>query len=376
MSVDERVLEVIEALYEAAMHEALWPHALKELSGLTNSQVTTFWVLDASENPRLPTFEYLNFDPKGVEEYLEHMAAIDPTVRYLVSHPNQAIVHDGLVITEREKDRHVYYDWHERFSDTRFRIVGQVHPAPSVQAGIALHRTRKAGMFESQDIKLFGYVHKHLVRALAMGVRLGSLGSVEQFTSELLDRNPVAILLLDEQRRIVYCNRAGNALRSNGDGIRAAADGIIALRQQDNRKLQDLITRALSPIVEHGASPGGVMRLHRPSGKRPYGVLVAPISRRYPALSVLRPAVCVVITDPDAQKPLPSYLLQAAFNLTEAESRLASLLAAGEDLRTAAEKLSITYGTARVRLAEIFQKTDTRRQSELIKLLLTTLGTF
>jgi DNA-binding CsgD family transcriptional regulator len=66
--------------------------------------------------------------------------------------------------------------------------------------------------------------------------------------------------------------------------------------------------------------------------------------------------------------------LQAAFGLTEAEARLAALLASGEELRFAAEKLGITYGTARTRLAEIFQKTETRRQAELMKILLTTLA--
>jgi DNA-binding CsgD family transcriptional regulator len=82
--------------------------------------------------------------------------------------------------------------------------------------------------------------------------------------------------------------------------------------------------------------------------------------------------VCVVITDPDAAAHLPVDRLQAMFSLTEAEGRLATLLAAGEDLKSAARALDITYGTARARLAEVFQKTNTRRQGELITLLLTT----
>ena len=51
---------------------------------------------------------------------------------------------------------------------------------------------------------------------------------------------------------------------------------------------------------------------------------------------------------------------------------MAALLASGEDLKSAATTLGITYGTARARLAEIFQKTETCRQGELINLLLTT----
>ncbi|HEV2983785.1 MAG TPA: hypothetical protein VGX46_05325 [Vicinamibacterales bacterium] len=370
MSVDEHVLAVIQALYDAAMDETRWPKALKELTGLTGSQAATFWVLDGSEQPRLPTLIAFNFDPRFMEEYLYGMVPLDPTVRYLVDHPNQSIVHDGLVISEREKDRHPYYDWHGRHSDTRFRLVGQVCPAPAVQAGVALHRTRQVGRYESRDIEQFAAVHRHLEQALTIGFRLGSLGTMQRCTTELLDRNPAAVLLLDERKRIVYANRNADALRSDNDGIKLSVDGLSLVRKQDNDRLQRLIACVLSV----SGSSGGAMQAIRASGKRPYVILVSPVARRYPALSTLRPAVCIVITDPRRQRPLSSDRLQAAFGLTEAEARLAAQLAAGEDLRAAADKLGITYGTARTRLADIFQRTETRRQTELIKLLLTTLA--
>jgi DNA-binding CsgD family transcriptional regulator len=374
MSVDERLHAVIRALYDAAMDETLWPGALKELTDLTGSQGASFWVLDGSDQPRLPVFTPFNFDPKFIEAYLDSMVPLDPTNLYLARHPEQPIVHDGLVITEREKDRSAYYDWQGQHSDIRFRMVGQVRPAPGVQAGVALHRTGRVGRYESDDLERFSVLYGHLEKALAIGFRLGALGALQQCTTELLDRNPAAVLLLDEQKRIVYANRSAEALRSSGDGIRLSSDGIVALRKQDHDRLQSLIARVLAAVTSPGACPGGVMRVLRPSGKRPYAIVVAPVSRRYPVLSVLRPAVCIMITDPDTQRPLPSQRVQAAFGLTAAEARLASLLASGAELRSAAAELKITYGTARARLAEIFQKTETRRQGELIKLLLTTLA--
>jgi DNA-binding CsgD family transcriptional regulator len=373
VSFDERVLDVIQTIYDAAVDETRWPEALKQLSDLTGSQAATFWVLDGSEQPRLPTFTYINLDPAFVQDYLDHVAHLDPTVQYLVAHPKQPIVHDGLVITEREKDLHPYYDWHGRYSDLRFRLVGQVCPAAAVQAGVALHRTRKVGRYECQDIEQFTVLYRHLEKALAIAFRLGSLGAMQQCTTELLDRSPAAVLFLDERRRIVYANHNAEALRANSDGIRLSANDIVLVRRQDNDRLQCLIARALSPIAPSGECPGGVMQAPRPSSKRPYTILVAPVSRQYPALSAVRPAVCVIISDPESERSLPAHRLQTAFGLTEAEARLAALLATGEELRSSAEKLGITYGTARTRLAGIFQKTETHRQGELIKLLLTTL---
>lgn len=374
MSFNERALAVIQALYDAALDEGRWPQALKHLSEITGSQAATFWVLDGSDEPRLPTFTYIHLDPAFIQDYLDRVAPLDPWNRYLVSHPEPAIVHDSLVISEREKDRHPYFDWHHRYSDTRFRLIGRVSPAPKVHSGVALHRTRRAGRFESRDIERFSVLYGHLERALMMGIRMGSLGALQQCTADLLDRSPTAILLLDEHKRVVFANRSAEALRARGDGLRLCDGRLTLLRKQDNDRLEDLIQRALSPVAPSGDSPGGIMRAARPSEKRPYTIVVAPAERKYPALSALRPAVCVLITDPEDSKALPAGHLKTAFGLTEAEASLAALLVAGEELKRAAEKLGITYGTARVRLAQIFQKTDTRRQGELIKLLLTALS--
>src|SRR5947208_2110656 len=65
--------------------------------------------------------------------------------------------------------------------------------------------------------------------------------------------------------------------------------------------------------------------------------------------------------------------LRSHFGLTPAEARLALHLVTGETLRSAAAKLSISYETARTQLKNIFNKTKTRRQAELVILILTTL---
>jgi DNA-binding CsgD family transcriptional regulator len=218
-------------------------------------------------------------------------------------------------------------------------------------------------------------VHGHLEKALSIGFQLGSLCAMQQATTELLDANPAAILLLDESKRIVYANRRAEALRSHHDGIQWSAHGVMLYRKEDHDRLQGLILRVRSTIASVDGSAGEVMRASRPSGKLPYTILVVPVSKRYPALSLLRPAVCIVITDPEGQTPLPVHRVQAAFALTGAEARLACALATGAELRSAASEMKITYGTARARLAQIFEKTGTRRQGELIKVLLTTLST-
>jgi len=65
--------------------------------------------------------------------------------------------------------------------------------------------------------------------------------------------------------------------------------------------------------------------------------------------------------------------LRCHFGLTPAEARLAVHLVTGESLRSAAAKLSISYETARSQLKNIFNKTGTCRQAELVVVILTAL---
>jgi DNA-binding CsgD family transcriptional regulator len=63
-------------------------------------------------------------------------------------------------------------------------------------------------------------------------------------------------------------------------------------------------------------------------------------------------------------------ILRDKFGLTPAESRLALRLVSGESLQTAASALDITYETARTVLKNIFAKTGTDRQTQLVGVIL------
>lgn len=364
------VLAAIEAIYDAALDDQRWPHALQKLVDITGSQAASFWVLDSSEQPRLPTFTSVNFDPDFIAEYLRDFATEDPTVQYLVAHPYQAIVHDGLVISERDKRRSAYYDWHARHSDTRFRLVSQIRPAECIQAGVALHRTQKIGRYEARDIEQFELLHSHVERALAIAFRVGTLGALRLAAAEVLDRSAEATVMLDARGRVAYTNVAAQMLCAAGDGLRLTDQGVILGRKVDTDRLQSLIRKCLAWTSSRLTKAEAGMHASRPSGKRPYSILVSPLAKQSDAFQSVRPAVCITITDPSAQRSLSPTLLVESFDLTAAEAKLAALLAEGDTLRSAAAKLRIGYGTARTRLAEVFRKTDTHRQSELITLLI------
>lgn len=372
MSADHRILSLIDKIYDAAGDEGAWMGVMQDLLDVTGSCAATFCVIDGAEKPRLPVFLNLNFETAFMEDYLANMVPNDPTVQYIVAHPEQKIVHDAQFITEREKDKHFYYDWHASYSDTRHRLAGMTRPMEKVQSGITLHRTRGQGDFENEHTERFAFLFRHIERAVHFGFRLGTLGTMQRISAGLIDANPQAIFLLDNKGRIVLANRAADALIASNDGIVTSANGVALQNLAENRTLQELVGRALATVAQTGSSPAGAMRALRPSGKRPYSVMVSPLTGKSSALlTTAQPAVCVMIVDPDMQAPFSAQSLQALYGLTPAESRLAQRMAAGEELKAAAAQLGIGYGTARAQLAAVFRKTETSRQGELVRLLST-----
>ncbi|MEM7677298.1 MAG: helix-turn-helix transcriptional regulator, partial [Myxococcota bacterium] len=79
----------------------------------------------------------------------------------------------------------------------------------------------------------------------------------------------------------------------------------------------------------------------------------------------------VLISDPDAKLPLQPDALRRLYRLTPAESRLCAALANGNTLKTYAEAEGVALETVRSQLKQAMVKTDTHKQAQLVRLLVT-----
>lgn len=185
----------------------------------------------------------------------------------------------------------------------------------------------------------------------------------------MLDRSPMGVIYVDEEGKSVFVNRAARKMVAENDGLVVADDRIGLARRSDNKRLQALIAAVLK--APKGSGPDGLMLAARPSGKRPYTISIFSPMRLPPSSPAAGDTVrvCVMVADPESEYGIPVEKLGELYGLTPAEARLALCLASGKDLRAAAEELGIAYPTARAQLASIFRKTDTSRQAELVRLL-------
>jgi DNA-binding CsgD family transcriptional regulator len=177
---------------------------------------------------------------------------------------------------------------------------------------------------------------------------------------EAIEMIGFGVLLVSEDGFVNFANGMARRLIQRGDGLRADG-GWIAGTCSD-------VTARLRAFIKHSAkdgSGGATVIVARGSSRPSLFVHVMPLGRGgRPALRSA--AALIFIIDPEVQ-PLPSFNAFAAlYGLTCAETRVLREIIGGQGLVAAAAKLRISETTARTHLQHIFDKTGTKRQTELL----------
>jgi DNA-binding CsgD family transcriptional regulator len=373
LGLSDEMADTVDALYAAAAGQGDWHAALDRVLGATGFTHASVYAIDrhvraaATDDYRLPVSGFWHrHDPIAQRDYEREYYKHEPGRQYRLRHPDKRIYYDAMYGSDSELDRNAHYAWAERAHGLRYFAYGQTDPAEPIGAVLSLHRPRARGHITPTEIARFGTLLGHFERAVQVEHHMGkALVAAIDF----LDRNPTGIVILDGLGRIVLANRAARAMAEANDSFTLGSDGIAALRPQDNAALGRLIGGAARVFDGTALSGGGALKLPRRNGRRDYAVVVAPLARRDSILSSLMPAACVLITDPDASAMHSAAMLREVYGITPAEHRLVERLLGGDTPEQAALALGIGLPTVRSQLASIFRKTETERQPDLIRLL-------
>ena len=112
------------------------------------------------------------------------------------------------------------------------------------------------------------------------------------------------------------------------------------------------------------------MTISRAFAGRPLNLLVTPVVAHKALRVEVGTAAMVFVGDPEVREETDADLLSLFYDLSHAEARVASLLVHGKSVKEVSEGLQVSLNTARTHLKRIFEKTGTRRQAELMQLIL------
>jgi DNA-binding CsgD family transcriptional regulator/PAS domain-containing protein len=224
--------------------------------------------------------------------------------------------------------------------------------------------------FSQSDVALLRDLMPHLGNALQLHRRLAEAHASATDMRHALDRLAQGVVLVSRTGRVLHLNRAAAATVEARDGITVDAGELRAGRTGDTSALRAAIHRAAS-ARERGSPIEGRLDIGRPSGRRSYEVLVTPVVEKLFDAADDSPAVMVFVADPERFVAPPEDRLRTLFGLTRTEARVALALLESLDPAVVANRLDVRVSTIRSHLRQLFLKTNTTRQSDLVRLLLT-----
>lgn len=252
------------------------------------------------------------------------------------------------------------------------RVIVRAQGVTSVLTCLRSGRLRAYGKAER---RLLDELLPHLARAVELHRKLCHAELQSELGIRALDYLAHGVVLVDDDGQIVLMNQLAKSIISQSDGLSVTDNTLIAGSREADRELKRLLREAGSNHTEFRFSGGGAMLAKRPSGRRPYSILVSPLKAHPFFVDRHSSAVAIFLSDPESEIEAPEQMLLRLYDLTPAESRLALVLLQGVNLSEAARRIGITRNTAHTQLQSIYAKTRVRRQSELMALLLRGIST-
>lgn len=365
---DAGIAQALDAVYESAVNSNHWPIALERLATLFNSH---FADLFARTDDRTH-FQGLVF---GLDrnDYAEKF--LGTWVKRNVWGTARPVEVAGEVLSTREMvpkpdllRSEIYNEYlHPRGLHEGLRLA--IWSGGGWIQDISLLRPWSAGPFAAEEIALGRMLLPHIQRAAATARRVQQATLSAQVGFEALDLLHHAALLLDASCRVLQVNRAAERMLEAADGLRMSGPELVAAREADSRNLR----AAVAGAAGLGGRPpqSGAVALSRPSGRPPLSATVIPVRESGGWLSLRLPAALLLISDMHANATLSAALITRQFGLTETECDLALDLLAGRSVAAIAGQRGRSVHTVRTHLAHLMGKTQTNRQSDLLRLLMT-----
>ena len=378
---DDRIHELIGIIYDAALDPRHWTTVVDQLKSATKSHQGHLWSGTIHDDVRTLLSErdqYLAFEHDGFsfDEFKAVSDRIGPDARLTDPHLDRAHqAPEGKASLGRElvplddlRASDYYNEFGRRFDN--FHMLGSVmiRNKKAVSA-LGFFRSERDALYGDNEKRLLDLFLPHIRRSLNLSGHLQLTDTRARVLQSSLDALRSAIFLIDETGKIVFFNAAADRLLKQSPELYVKNDRLHARTHAATVRLEHLNRCATGA---EGQRPiGGAVVIERVNAGSPLQVVAAPLSPNGQSLlkNGADAVALVVIHDPSVQIAVPQEIIGAMFGLTPTEAHLLLALSEGQTLRQYSDEHQVTYNTVRTHLRSVFAKTNTSKQSDLVRLL-------
>ena len=355
---------VISDIYDAAIDPVLWSEALRSVCTFVGGLSAVLYWHDATTE-RSDALHLFNEDRAYTQLYFAKYLPLNPMF------PAATFIDEGVVSTSE--------DIMPRSELVKTRFYKEWLKPQGIESALAVNLEKGLARAAMINIRLtisptdemrrrLGLLVPHLQRAVTIGKLFEQSKTAAQALTETLDHVEAAVVLVDAKAQIVFANDTAKKMLAEGVLVKRSGKALRAVAPGANRALERIFR-----ATENGDASVGVRGLAVPltgKSREPWFAHILPLKsgRRARAASDAAATAAVFIrrTAPNALSPLEG--IAKLYDLSAGEVRVFAALLKVSGARAIAQLLGLSQSTVRTHLHNLFVKTGTKRQSDLVKL--------
>ncbi len=361
--------ELVSGFYDASMDPKLWPELLGKMRDAVHADAAAVMSHDF-EQGRGQLDHSVSIDAMFVTAYRDFYSRQNVYLQEAENFSQPGVVFTNTQLAESAKviDTDFYRYW-LRPQNLFHHLIGILDAQGSHVTLLTFARAREKGAFWEDDIELLFRLLPHLRQGLRAGHHFRRVQDVERILLDTLDVMPMGIALLGCSGTVVAANRAARDIIDTEEALYLGSSGLGLKLPAGRFRFRDFLAGTLGEPRNEASGDLHTFSVPREDGRRPITLLVMPVKDRTQRRADRDPAAVLFIGDPERPVDIDPRQLVRLYTLSRAEARVAVLLARGLRLEQAAQHLGLTYETVRKHLKQIFSKTGTDRQAELVRTL-------
>jgi DNA-binding CsgD family transcriptional regulator len=318
--------------------------------------------------PEMSVTKYWGFDDAAMKAFLERYARTHPLIpAALATRAGDVYTFKDAMPYEEFVQTSVFRDFLQKYGIVDAVQTTLEHTATAI-AVFYVVRHERVGMVDDEMRRRMALLAPHVRRAVLIG-KVVNLSRVEPaMLADTLDGLEAGMFLVTAAGRIAHANASGKVMLAKGDIVRSL-EGWLSLRNPPaDHALREIFTAA-----ENGDAALGTRGIDVPfqsgDGKRLVAhVLPLTSGERRRAGTQYSAVAAVFVREASIEGSLPLDAMARHYGLTPAETRvLFGVLNVG-GIAEMAPVLGISENTVKTHLQRVFEKTNTNRQADLVKL--------
>ena len=208
----------------------------------------------------------------------------------------------------------------------------------------------------------------HIRRAVLIGKAIDLKAAEATSLADTFDGLVAGMFLTEGNGRIVHANAAGHAILAQSDFLFTSGGRLVASNPETNRVLKDALAAA-----ENGDAAIGTRGISLPFATRAGGNYVAHVlplksGARRRAGSAYSAAAAIFVHKAALEIPSAPEAIARHYRLTPTELRVLLAIVEVGGVPEVAEALGVADTTVKTHLGNLYGKTGTGRQADLVKL--------